>query len=108
MADTTQAPDVEELLAEIVQLKTIAAETQDQLTKHLDRLTALVDEAEIDQSFKFNDWSFSCTSRTTYDYPGEVQEIEQIFKTAKKTAEANGTATAKVGAPSWTIKPPKP
>jgi len=108
MVDQAQAPDVEELLAEIVQLKTIAAETQEQLTEHLDRLTVLVDEAEIDQSFKFNDWSFSCTSRTTYDYPGEVQEIEQIFKTAQKTAEANGSAIPKVGAPFWTIKRPKP
>jgi hypothetical protein len=108
MADKAQTPDVEELLAEIVQLKAIAAETQEQLTEHLDRLTALVDEAEIDQSFKFNDWSFSCQARTTYDYPVEVQVIEQIFKSAKKTAEANGTATAKVGAPFWTIKRPKP
>ena len=107
MADQAQAPDVEELLDEIVQLKTIAAETQEQLTEHLNRLTALVDDCEIDQSFKFNDWSFSCTSRTTYDYPGEVTEIEQIFKTAKKTAEANGSATPKVGAPFWTIKRPK-
>jgi hypothetical protein len=37
-----------------------------------------------------------------------VQELEAQTKAAKKASEANGTATAKAGAPFWTIKPPKP
>jgi hypothetical protein len=33
--------------------------------------------------------------------------LEAQTKAAKKAAEADGSATAKVGEPFWTIKPPK-
>ena len=108
MADPAQTPNPDQLLTTITELKAAAAEIQEQLTAALDQLTHLVDECEIDPSFKFNDWSFSSTSRTTYSYPETVLDIEARLKSAKKDAEADGTATAKVGAPFWTIRSPKP
>ena len=108
MAEATQTQNLEQLLERTTELKTQAAQIQEELTENLDRLTSLVDEAELDQSFRFNDWSFSCTSRTSYDYPQEIREIEGILKTAKRNSEADGSATPKVGAPFWTIKSPKP
>ena len=108
MADLAQAPDLDQLLAFVCLRKAQAAKIQEELTEALDKLTVLVDEAELDPAFKFNDWSFNCTSRTSYSYPPEVLEIEGILKNAKKAAEADGTAVAKLGAPFWTIRSPKP
>ena len=108
MADPTQTLDPEQLLGSIVALKAQAKQIDEQLTAALDRLTHLVDECEIDQSFRYDDWAFSCQSRTSYEYPQEVREIEGILKTARKAAEADGSATAKVGTPFWTIRSPKP
>ena len=108
MADLTQTLDSEQLLEWIVALKAQAKAIDEQLTAALAQLTHLVDECEIDQAFKFNDWAFSCTSRTSYEYPQAVREIEGILKTARKASEADGSATAKVGTPFWTIRSPKP
>jgi len=107
MADPAQAVDLDQLLAFVVLRKAQAAKIAEELTEALDQLTHLVDEAELDPAFKFNDWSFNCTSRTSYAYPAEVLEIEGKLKSAKKTAEADGSATAKIGAPFWTIRAPK-
>ena len=108
MVDLTQALDSEQLLESIVSLKAQAKAIDEQLTAALAQLTHLVDECEIDQAFKFNDWAFSCTSRTSYEYPQAVKEIEGILKTARKASEADGSATAKIGSPFWTIRSPKP
>ena len=108
MVDLTQTLDSEQLLESIVALKAQAKAIDEQLTAALAQLTHLVDECEIDQAFKFNDWAFSCTSRTSYEYPQAVKEIEGILKTARKAAEADGSATAKVGTPFWTIRSPRP
>ena len=108
MVDLTQTLDSEQLLESIVALKAQAKAIDEQLAVALAQLTHLVDECEIDQAFKFNDWAFSCTSRTSYEYPQAVKEIEGILKTARKASEADGTATAKVGTPFWTIRSPKP
>ena len=113
MVDPAQTLDSEQLLEWIVALKAQAKAIDEQLTAALAQLTHLVDECEIDQAFKFADtdglsWAFSCTSRTSYEYPQAVKEIEGILKTARKASEADGSATAKVGAPFWTIRSPKP
>lgn len=108
MADLGQSCNPEELLASIIQLKAQAKDIDEQLSAALDKLSALADEAEIDQNFRYDDWAFSWQSRKSYSYPQEVTEIEAILKTAKRTAEADGSATAKLGAPFWTIRSPKP
>ena len=108
MVDPAQTLDSEQLLEWIVALKAQARAIDEQLTAALAQLTHLVDECEIDQAFKFNDWAFSCTSRTSYEYPQAVREIEGMLKTARKASEADGSATAKVGTPFWTIRSPKP
>lgn len=112
MADLAQAhdaePSLEQLLAFVTLRKAQIALAQDELTKALDQLNGLVESGELDPQFAFNDWSFNWSpGRTTWDYPGKVKEIEAILKTSKKAAEADGTATAKTGAPYWTICAPK-
>jgi hypothetical protein len=112
MADPAQAhdsePTLEQLLAFVTLRKAQAARIQEELTKALDQLNGLVESGELDPQFAFNDWSFNWSAgRTTWDYPGEVKEIEAILKTSKKAAEANGSATARTGAPYWTIRAPK-
>ena len=108
MADLAQAPDLDQLLAFVCLRKAQAAKIAEELTEALDKLTALVDEAELDPSFSFEDHNFSMTCRTTYAYPPEVAEIEGILKAAKKRSEADGSATPKLGTPFWTIRAPKP
>ena len=108
MVDLTQALDSEQLLESIVALKAQAKDIDEQLTAALAQLTHLVDECEIDQCFRYANWAFSCTSRTSYEYPQAVKEIEGILKTARKASEADGSATAKIGSPFWTIRSPKP
>jgi hypothetical protein len=78
-------------------------------TALLDRLDQLAEAGEVDQGgFSHNDWGFAyCAGRKSWEYPEDIKEIETILKTAKKTAEGNGSATPKTGAPFWTIKPPK-
>jgi len=113
MADLDQAldaePTLEQLLAFVTLRKAQAIQIQDELAAALDQLNGLVESGELDPQFAFNDWSFNWSpGRTTWDYPGEVKEIEAILKTTKKAAEADGSATAKTGAPFWTIRAPKP
>ena len=108
MVDSTQTLDSEQLLEWIVGLKAEAKAIDELLTAALAQLTHLVDECEIDQCFRYDNWAFSCTSRTSYEYPQAVREIEGILKTARKASEADGSATPKVGTPFWTIRSPKP
>ena len=108
MVDSTQTLDSEQLLEWIVGLKAEAKAIDELLTAALAQLTHLVDECEIDQCFRYDNWAFSCTSRTSYEYPQAVREIEGILKTARKASEADGSATPKVGTPFWTIRGPRP
>jgi len=113
MADPAQTldaePTLEQLLAFVTLRKAQIALAQDELTTALNQLNDLVESGELDPQFAFNDWSFNWSpGRTTWDYPGEVKEIEAILKTSKKAAEADGSAVAKTGAPFWTIRAPKP
>jgi hypothetical protein len=76
----------------------------------LDRLDQLAEAGEVDQGgFSHNDWAFSWSAgRKSWAYPAAVQELESKTKAAKKAAEADGSATVKVGAPFWTIRSPQP
>jgi hypothetical protein len=76
----------------------------------LDRLDQLAASGEIDQGgFAHNDWAFSWSAgRKSWAYPAAVQELESKTKAAKAAAEADGSATVKVGAPFWTIRSPQP
>jgi hypothetical protein len=108
MADLSEAT-LEQLLDFVTVRKAQAIQIQGELTAALDRLNGLVESGDLDPQFSFNDWNFNWSpGRTTWDYPGEVKEIEAILKTSKKAAEADGSATAKTGAPVWTIRAPKP
>jgi hypothetical protein len=109
MADPAQAPDLDQLLAFVVLRKAQAAKIAKELTEALDKLTALVDEAELDPAFSYEDYGFVWSpGKTSYEYPAEVLQIKKQLKDAEKKAQGNGSATAKTGAPFWTICPPKP
>lgn len=76
----------------------------------LDRLDELAEAGLVDLGgFSHNDWSFSWSSgRRSWDYPAGVKALDSQLKAAKKLAEADGSATAVVGSPFWTIRSPKP
>lgn len=89
--------------------------TNQQQAKHIkelgeslrDELCRRYDNGDIDNSFTFADWNFSYSEgRRTYDYPESVKNQEANLKAARRAAEADGTATPKIGAPFWTVKPP--
>ena len=115
MPDAAQTLDFEqlstdELLDHLVNVRQAMAALKAEDEALLDRLSELVDAGELDPGgFTHNDHAFSWSAgRKSWSYPAEVQELEAQTKAAKKASEADGTATAKVGAPFWSIKPPKP
>lgn len=75
----------------------------------LDRLDELAEAGQIDQGgFSHNDWTVSWSpGRRSFSYPADIQALEAQLNGAKKTAQANGSATATIGAPSWTFTPPR-
>ena len=115
MADSTQTLDLDQLttdevLDRLVQGRQALAALKADDEALLDRLDQLAANGEIDHGgFSHNDWSFAWSAgRRTWAYPDAVQGLEAQLKTAKKAAEADGSATATTGAAFWTIKPPKP
>ena len=113
MAELTQTLDLEhlttdEVLNHLVQVRQALAALKAQDEALLDRLDQLAEAAEIDRGgFSHNDWSFSWSAgRKSWTYPAGVIGLEAQAKAAKKASEADGSATAKVGEPFWTIKPP--
>jgi hypothetical protein len=114
MPDPAQTLDFEqlstdELLDHLVNVRQAMAALKAEDEALLDRLSELVEAGELDPGgFSHNDHAFSWSAgRKSWSYPSAVQELEAQTKAAKKASEADGTATAKAGAPFWTIKPPK-
>jgi hypothetical protein len=115
MPDSAQTFDFEqlstdELLDHLVNGRQAMAALKTQDEALLDRLSELVEQGELDPGgFTHQDHSFSWSAgRNTWSYPAAVGELEAQAKAAKKASEADGSATATIGAPFWTIKPPKP
>jgi len=115
MPDAAQTLDFEqlstdELLDHLVAVRQAMAALKAQDEALLDRLSELVEAGELDPGgFTHQDHAFSWSAgRKSWAYPAAVQDLEAQTKAAKKASEADGTATAKAGAPFWTIKPPKP
>ena len=104
------AMDADQVLDRITEVRTAMARLKASDEALLDRLTQLVDAGELDPGgFSHNDWTFSWSAgRRSWSYPAGVQDLEAQTKAAKKTAEADGSATATRGASFWTIKPPNP
>ena len=104
------AMDADQVLDRLIEVRTAMARltaTDDAL---LDRLDQLAEAGEVDQGgFSHQDYAFTWSAgRKSWTYPAGVQELEAKTKEAKAAAQADNTATAKVGEPFWTIKPPKP
>jgi len=117
MVDLVQTVDVDldamnadQVLDRITEVRTAMARLKASDEALLDRLTQLVDAGELDPGgFSHHDWAFSWSAgRKSWTYPAGVMGLEAQVKAAKKAAEADGSATAKVGEPFWTIKSPKP
>ena len=114
MADSTQTLDldqltIDEVLDRLVQGRQALAALKADDEALLDRLDQLAAAGEIDQGgFTHNDFLISWSAgRRSWAYPAAVQALDAQLNTAKKAAEADGTATATTGAPFWTIKFPK-
>jgi hypothetical protein len=115
MADFTQTFEVnlsamsaDQVLDHLTNLRTIKADLEAADAKALDRLDELADAGEIDRGgFSHDDWGISWSAgKAAYDYPADVQELEEKLKAAREAAKAAGTATKTTGAPFWTIRRP--
>lgn len=99
----------DDLLANIEATKRRIAELSGLLDAYLDDLTRRADAGDLDPTFSHNDWSFSLSpGRRTWDYPSRVRDLQAQANAAKKAAEADGSAVAKIGAPFWSIRGPQP
>jgi len=115
MVELTQAFDLDQLstdevLDHLVTVRQAMARLKATDDALLDRLDQLAEAGEVDQGgFSHQDYAFTWSAgRKSWTYPAGVQELEAKTKEAKAAAQADNTATAKVGEPFWTIKPPKP
>jgi len=115
MVELTQTLDLEqlttdELLDHLIQVRQAIATLQATDASLLDRLDELAAAGEVDQGgFSHQGYSFSWSAgRCSYAYPAEVEELVADAQAAKEAAKADGTATAAIGAPFWTIRAPKP
>ena len=102
--------DADQLLDCLIEVRTGLARLKEADQILLDRLSVLAEAGEVDMGgFSHNDWAFTWSAgRKSWTYPAGVMGLEAQAKAAKKASEADGSATAKVGEPFWTIKPPKP
>jgi hypothetical protein len=114
MPDPAQTLDFEqlsfdELLDHLVNGRQAMAALKAEDEALLDRLSELVEQGELDPGgFTHQDHAFSWSAgRKSWAYPAGVMGLEAQAKAAKKAAEADGSATVTIGAPFWTIKPPK-
>lgn len=97
----------EELLDRITATKRQLADLQATYDGLLDQLTAAYQAGEVDPSFTHDDWSLTFSEgRRTWSYPPAVKALETNLKAAKRLAEADGSAQAKLGAPFWSVRPP--
>jgi hypothetical protein len=111
MANQSQVSDFDAntVLDCLIDVRRAIAKLQAQDAALLARLDELAAAGEIDQGgFTHAGWSFSHSAgRRSWDYPSAVKALEAQAKAAKKAAEADGSATAIIGASFWTLKPPK-
>ena len=116
MAEQTQALDydfseldADELLDRLIATRVTIAKLQAEDTAMLARLDELAAAGDVDHGgFKHQGYSFSWSAgKCSYAYPEDVEELIADANAAKEAAKADGTATATIGKPFWTIKPPK-
>ena len=102
--------DADQLLDCLIEVRTAMARLKEADDILLDRLSVLAEAGEVDQGgFSHRDWQITWSpGRKNWTYPAGVMGLEAQVKAAKKASEADGSATAKVGEPFWTIRPPKP
>ena len=107
-ADLT-ALDTDELLERTIAIKASQKALEGELAQLQEELTRRVDAGDLDPTFTHSDWGFILRSgKASWSYPLPVQKLDIGLKTAKKAAEADGSATKTTGAPFWSIRGPQP
>jgi hypothetical protein len=114
MAEATQTLDLEHLDADqtldaLIEVRQAIDWLKARDASLLARLDELAASGKVDHGgFDHNGYSFSWSAgRCSYAYPDDVEELIADTEAAKEAAKADGTATAAIGKPFWTIKPPK-
>ena len=98
----------DDLLARIEEVKTSIAALKVSEQLLLDELSTRLEAGDLDPAFSHNDWAFSWSAgKASFSYPPAITALEQQLKDARKAAEADGTATRKLGNPYWTVRPPR-
>ena len=103
-----RAATADQVIEHLIKLRTMKAALEAADAKALDRLDELAEAGEIDRaSFSHNDWGISWSNgKTAYEYPADVQKLEEELKAARNAAKAAGTAKKTTGKSFWTIKRP--
>ena len=99
----------EDLLTNLIDARKAMALLKAMDAALLDRLDELAEAGQIDHGgFSHNDWTVSWSAgRRSFSYPADIQALEAQLNAAKQTAQANGSATATIGASFWTFTPPR-
>jgi len=100
---------IERLLDRTVAIKATIKKLDEDLASLQEELISRVKAGELDHTFSHNDHAFNLSDgKASWTYPATVLDLDRDLKSAKKAAQANGSAIKTLGAPFWTIKPPKP
>ena len=115
MVEQTQTLDLEqlstdELLDALIEVRQAIDLLNTRDVSLLKRLSELAAAGEVDYGgFKHQGYSFGWSAgKCSYAYPEDIEELEADLEAAKEAAKADGSATAAIGDPFWTIRAPKP
>lgn len=99
-----QRDEIDDLLTRVQTLKARQKQLEADLADAMASLTGALDAGVINESFAFNDWSFSYSSgRITTAYSTEAKAA---IKRIQESDVVAGNAVQKRGIGFWTVKPP--
>lgn len=102
--EAARRDQVDNLLTRVQALKIQQKRLEADLADAMAELTEIYELGLIDNSFSYNDWSYSyCDGKLTTTYSTEAKAAIQRIQEADKVA---GNAVQKRGKASWTVKPP--
>ena len=105
VAESPTSPEACELLSELLIIKHNIAILKEREAALLDDLFGLYELGKIPDKFEHAGHSvYLNPGRKTYEYPGDIIELEAALMEAKAIAVAAERATLKPSAPCWTVR----
>ena len=105
VADSSTSPEACELLGELIIIKSNLALLKEREAALLDDLFGLYELGKVADKFEHAGHSvYLNPGRKTYEYPGDIIELEAALMEAKAIAVAAERATLKPSSPYWTVR----